>query len=358
MKNCSNCDHENLDDARFCEECGQPFTVDIAEKSIQDVHFCSNCGEAIQAKEVFCSNCGRQLKLINSPTTKVRKELSRKQKNGLLSLLAVAVLLISGLLFGRYYYSYPQQLDRLAQTFKTQDPKKISEVVISEDPNYKVSAAELKKFITYYQEDNHKADFADFLIDLKNDPGQLADFSLHQRGRYFGIFPRYQLVIQPVYLTVIADQANIQLSLDDKKLATSKSSNDQTTWGPLTPGSYQVTGKSGGEQSSATQRLIRYHNPDFETDSHVTVSLHKISFKVTSDREGAKVLLNDQAIATINNGQAEIKDVVWHQGMTVQLSFKDNKTDLKSETYQIAAGKYLAAEYDANRHESEIQLDF
>ncbi|MFM2489873.1 zinc ribbon domain-containing protein [Enterococcus avium] len=63
MKNCPNCDHENLTDARFCEECGQPFTIEIAESKIQDFHFCSNCGEAIQAKAVFCSNCGQQLKL-------------------------------------------------------------------------------------------------------------------------------------------------------------------------------------------------------------------------------------------------------------------------------------------------------
>ena len=358
MKNCPNCDHENLTDARFCEECGQHFTIEIAESKIQDFHFCSNCGEAIQAKAVFCSNCGQQLKLSPNSMVKSRKELSRKQKMALCSTLAVIVLLISGLLFGCYYYSYPQQLDRLAQTFKTQDPKKISEVVTSEDPNYRVTAGELKKFISYYQEENHKGEFADFLYDLKNNPGQLADFSLHQRGRYFGVFPRYQLVIQPVYLTVTADQADIQLALDDKKLATSKSGNYQITWGPLTPGSYRVAGKSDDVQSVSSQRLIRYQNPDFETDSHVTVSLHKISFKVTSNRDGANVLVNDQAVATIRNGQAEIKDMVWHQGLTIQLSVKDNQNQLKSATYQIAAGKYLAEEYHANRPESEIKLDF
>lgn len=358
MKNCPNCDHENLTDARFCEECGQPFTIEIAESKIQDFHFCSNCGEAIQAKAVFCSNCGQQLKLSPNSMVKSRKELSRKQKMALCSTLAVIVLLISGLLFGCYYYSYPQQLDRLAQTFKTQDPKNISEVVTSEDPNYRVTAGELKKFISYYQEENHKGEFADFLYDLKNNPGQLADFSLHQRGRYFGVFPRYQLVIPPVYLTVTADQADIQLALDDKKLATSKSGNYQITWGPLTPGSYRVAGKSDDVQSVSSQRLIRYQNPDFETDSHVTVSLHKISFKVTSNRDGANVLVNDQAVATIRNGQAEIKDMVWHQGLTIQLSVKDNQDQLKSATYQIAAGKYLAEEYHANRPESEIKLDF
>ena len=202
MKNCPNCDHENLTDARFCEECGQHFTIEIAESKIQDFHFCSNCGEAIQAKAVFCSNCGQQLKLSPNSMVKSRKELSRKQKMALCGILAVIVLLISGLLFGCYYYSYPQQLDRLAQTFKTQDPKKISEVVTSEDPNYRVTAGELKKFISYYQEENHKGEFADFLYDLKNNPGQLADFSLHQRGRYFGVFPRYQLAVSYTHLTL------------------------------------------------------------------------------------------------------------------------------------------------------------
>lgn len=69
-------------------------------------------------------------------------------------------------------------------------------------------------------------------------------------------------------------------------------------------------------------------------------------------------LVNDQAVATIRNGQAEIKDMVWHQGLTIQLSVKDNQDQLKSATYQIAAGKYLAEEYHANRPESEIKLDF
>ncbi|MGJ0705274.1 TcaA 3rd/4th domain-containing protein [Enterococcus avium] len=122
--------------------------------------------------------------------------------------------------------------------------------------------------------------------------------------------------------------------------------------------SYQVAGKTDDVQSVSSQRLIRYQNPDFETDSHVTVSLHKISFKVTSNRDGANVLVNDQAVATIRNGQAEIKDMVWHQGLTIQLSVKDNQNQLKSATYQIAAGKYLAEEYHANRPESEIKLDF
>lgn len=355
MKNCPNCAHENLADARFCEECGRPFAT--IENNNEDNRFCFNCGEAIQPTEHFCSNCGQRLKALDSPTSKIKKALSKNRKIAVRGFILAVVLLISGLLFGRYYYSYPQQLNRLAQTFKTQDPEKIASVVTSEDPNYTVSVAELTKFISYYQESDHKADFADFLTDLKNDPGRLEDFSLHQKGSYLGIFPRYQLVIQPVYLTVTADQSNLQLLLDDKKLATVKSRNYQTTWGPLTPGSYQIKGKLGNEQSVSTQDLVRYHNPDFESDSHVAISLHKISFRVLSTNEGATVLLDDKEVATIQNGQAEIKDVIWHQGMEVRLIFKEGQQQVKSDPYQITAGNYLADAYDANRHESEIRID-
>lgn len=362
MKNCPNCGHENLADARFCEECGQPLEAETIEESIEnrgeDRQFCSNCGETVPADADFCPNCGHQLKQAIKPTLRTKKSLSKKQKIGIGTGIAVAVLLIGGFMFGRYYYSYPRQLSRLEQTFKTQNPEKIAEVVTSEDPNYKVSAAKMKKFVSFYQESNHKADFADFLKDLKNNPGQLEDFSVHRKGKYLGIFPRYQLVIQPVYLTVETDQADMQLSLDDKKLATSKGSNYQTTWGPLTPGSYQVEGKLDNEKSASTQTLVRYHNPDFETDSHIAINLHKISFKVTSNIDGAKVLLNDKEVGTIQNGQAEIKDVVWHQGMEVQTSFKTANDQLKSDTYRIAATEFLADDYNADSYTSEINLDF
>lgn len=90
-----------------------------------------------------------------------------------------------------------------------------------------------------------------------------------------------------------------------------------------------MEGKLDSEKSVSKQSLIRYHNPEFETDSHVAMNLHKISFKVTSNIDGAKVLLNNKEVATIEKGQAEIKDVVWHQGMEVQLDFKTAGDSLK-----------------------------
>lgn len=369
MKECLQCGHKNPENAHFCEECGNAFKMDDLNETIElkkessennstNKQFCPNCGTIIPPDSQFCTSCGYALKDTLGPIRPVKRSLSKKQKNGLIAGLLLLVLFVGGFLFGRYYYSYPQQLDRFEQVFETQDPSKIAEIVTSEDPNYKVSAGNLKKFISYYQADSHKKDFSEFLADLKNDPSQLADFSVQEKGRFWGLFPRYQLVIQPVYLMIATDQADMELLLDNKKLATSKGHDYQTTWGPLTPGNYQVIGKLDNEKAVATQQLIRYHNPKFETDSHVTINLHKISFKVTSNIDGAKVLLNDKEVGTIQNGQAEIKDVVWHQGLAVQLAYETANDQLKTDTYQLSADEYLADNYDADSYASEISLDF
>lgn len=47
---CPNCSHENVADARFCENCGQPLEVT-----------CPNCGSPVSAQAKYCKTCGFDL---------------------------------------------------------------------------------------------------------------------------------------------------------------------------------------------------------------------------------------------------------------------------------------------------------
>jgi len=47
---CPNCSFENAADAKFCENCGQPFE-----------RVCPNCGKPVSANSKFCKNCGFNL---------------------------------------------------------------------------------------------------------------------------------------------------------------------------------------------------------------------------------------------------------------------------------------------------------
>ena len=58
---CSNCSHDNLGDAKFCQNCGQPLA-----------RACTNCGTQNEADAKFCRNCGKALELILPSTDEMR----------------------------------------------------------------------------------------------------------------------------------------------------------------------------------------------------------------------------------------------------------------------------------------------
>lgn len=404
MKICPNCGVQNEEDSLFCENCGFSLekvlpeiasTEEITEKnqlaeeeiladsqatkkipSIKSEEakkvFCPNCGAENEVGAAFCSNCGYDLKVkpqINrqpeQPETKnelpapsQRKPLSKKMKIWLGIAVAIVLFLAGGFFFGNYYYSYESQVERMATAFEDKDSDALTKFVTSDDPSYTVTAAKLEKLLDYYKLGANKKAFASFVSTLRQG-GTLQDFILQQDGRFFGIFTRYQLVLEPVYLKVATSQTGMKLYLDDKEEATSKGSNYSVTWGPLTPGQYKIKGTLDGEEATSTANLVRFNNADFQSDSNLTLDLHKVSFKVTSNIEGAEVFLDDQKVATIQKGEAEVKDQVWHQGMKVHLTYKVGDQTLKSDTEVIRDGSYLAEDYDPDSaYTSVISLDF
>ncbi len=58
---CSNCSHENLEDAKFCENCGQTLE-----------QICNKCGTQNKAEAKFCRTCGKALDLISPSAAETR----------------------------------------------------------------------------------------------------------------------------------------------------------------------------------------------------------------------------------------------------------------------------------------------
>ncbi len=63
---CPNCTFENTDDARFCENCGQPLE-----------RVCPNCGNPIEGSPKFCKHCGH--KLAGEPAKAREAQITRSQ---------------------------------------------------------------------------------------------------------------------------------------------------------------------------------------------------------------------------------------------------------------------------------------
>jgi len=69
LKKCSNCGHQNPDNATFCEKCGNNLTV-APIKPVQlepDFLACSKCGHQNPKDAKFCENCGSDLTVVTNP---------------------------------------------------------------------------------------------------------------------------------------------------------------------------------------------------------------------------------------------------------------------------------------------------
>src|SRR5262245_61394974 len=53
---CANCQHDNLDDFRFCMRCGTRLE-----------HICPACGASLPPESLFCGKCGVRLPSDTSP---------------------------------------------------------------------------------------------------------------------------------------------------------------------------------------------------------------------------------------------------------------------------------------------------
>jgi len=56
---CPKCQHENLDDAKFCNECANKLEL-----------ICPQCGKANAPGSKFCNECANNLTLPSEPTAK------------------------------------------------------------------------------------------------------------------------------------------------------------------------------------------------------------------------------------------------------------------------------------------------
>ncbi len=356
MKFCWNCGHKNEDGFAFCEECGVNLlegtetTETATEESSQPV--VSTSPSQNQTPPVLPVEQQQQFQQPVMP----KQPMSKKKKIGLILGTGIVVIGVGGYYFGSYYYSYENQVKRLKEVIETKDPKKWAEVMVSTDPSYKISADSLKKLTDYYKEDDNKEAFSILMKELDGKNNTHKDLSITSDGKQLFLYDKYAVEVKPVYMTVSKSPKDVLIEIDGKKEEDNKKETIKV--GPLTPGQYEVKGTLKDVSTNTKVDLVRQENNDFEENKEVEIDLHKVAFKVTSNVEGADVLVDDKKVATIKDGSAEIKDLVWHQGMSVKLTKTIGKEVLETEKTEIESSDYLEEDYKKDEYYSEINLTF
>ncbi len=66
---CSQCGYQNLDDSKFCGECGNKLEI-----------ICPNCNSQNPLNHKFCNECGQNLSTDSKPLQQATKSISEEEK--------------------------------------------------------------------------------------------------------------------------------------------------------------------------------------------------------------------------------------------------------------------------------------
>lgn len=220
--------------------------------------------------------------------TRPRQPRSKGQRVGLIAGAIVVVLLVILGVVGNNYYSKANTIKRIVTAAKGNQAS-LADYFYTTDPTFKVTKTSLKPMVQYLQQD--PAALNQFQEGLTNS-GQFekGHLLLTQHGHHFLVFPKYQVQVRPVYVSVTVNKKNAKLKQDDQLIATSTSADYTKKIGPLVPGLYNLasSAKISGRQLTNTNT---YHlNQDNQT---IPLTLKTITFDVDGPA-GTEVMINSQ----------------------------------------------------------------
>lgn len=328
----------------------------------EEASFCPNCGHRINANDEFCPNCGYKLTLSGSQAHRGGQQQAasdnvppRRTSNGnhprgnkkmkpltkvvWIVVVVLVVALIGGYFFGRSYYSKTNQVDRVISAMKNDQEKRLAGMAETNDPNFKISGKAMKPTINYYASNKDQLSKLRSQFMRDNDSPVTDNLQFKQDGNAWLIFPRYKLMVKPVYSNVSTNLNEVSLSVNGKQVTSNMGAQKSKKIGPLAPGLYNITtsGKVNGREL--------HNNGQFDWidgASSVSLPLRIITFTVKG-QPGSDVLIQNKKVGTISdNGDMKLSNYPFSTNMNVQVQMKGKSGKL------IASKPYSLKETDDN----------
>ena len=371
-KFCPNCGTELTKDIDFCPNCGfhiaasesasssnqlEHSEVPEPDKKIDEYKvqiFCPNCGHVLKSGAEFCSNCGYDLKNKQAPSSdstvkqtskitqpvQIQSKSMKKSTKILLSIVGVLLVALIGFyIWGNSYFSLNNQVDRI--TSGLSDPKQdISKYVIADSQDMNVNNNTIKPLQNYYKE--HQTTVTKLNTNLKNGEGN-STIQLVKTGRYWLLFPKYQLRVKTYQPQVVTNHSNSQVIVNGKNIGQLSSNSDRyyKKLSLIFPGKYHVVvnSKVAGRNLSATSTANIWSNKTLNMD------IATQTFKVKSVPKG-DVYINDKKVGTLDSdGETTFKSYPITRNMELYVIYNNNGKNIKSETVTDMASEFGTFSY-------------
>lgn len=253
-----------------------------------------------------------------------------KAKKGTIILFTLALLLAFGYGWGGSHYSKNSVLNRYLSARQSD-----GDIAAAIKPY--VVWADSKEYIT--MDEGRLASFSPLTDEerqvLKQEilNGQEGDqVFMTNIGTKFWIFPDYRIAYQPLALTLKTNVADMDLLLNDKRVARSDSESYEVTVDRLLPANYTASIK-GSKDGKAINISRDYDGVNSLLDLTVTFK----TFSVTSNLKDGLLYFGDKQIAQLKEGSYAVEDYPVSDDLEVYVGRKFPDGDLTSKRVAMAS---------------------
>ncbi|ANZ69669.1 zinc ribbon domain-containing protein [Pediococcus claussenii] len=305
--------------------------------------FCPNCGTKLNKKEGFCPNCGFNLtEYFEKQTNKTNEKVAVPQNDQIMTAThkkrvpkwikiligIIIVLMAGGYWFGNNYYGKSQQLNRMISSIK--HDKNVGSYFYSNDPSLKITNNKMEPFVNMMK---NKERLSNFENGLRTSGSAENGFTLKQHGKFWLLFPKYQVLVTSVYANISTNHAGVDMFVNDSKVFTSTSSKQSKKIGPLVPGTYDL--KAAGTVGS--HKITNENSHDIVySDQSYDLSLKTVSFNVVGYPESDIYINGKKAGHMGTSGKYKFDEYPWSDGMKVQLRYSLKGSTITSKETPIS----------------------
>lgn len=233
------------------------------------MQFCKECGKKLKEGAQFCNDCGAKTgantpnqPVSTSMPTASKKPMSKKQKLSLIIAGVVAVFLFGLYKLGESLTSNERLITQFEEAVLENDEKALAKVLSSNNKKLVIDEKSVKGLINYYKENPEIAD--ETFESLKRQANVLSSaekakqtenddllqdvllsgyfVNLEKDGKTF-IYDRYEINIDPVYLSLGTNFKDTELYIDGKEVGKANKPDFEDTYGPYVPGLHKVEAK-------------------------------------------------------------------------------------------------------------------
>ncbi|PZD94469.1 hypothetical protein DNH61_18940 [Paenibacillus sambharensis] len=237
---------------RYCRECGTALS--------EGAQFCKSCGTSASTSTVQ-SQTGQQRTVQQQVVAKPRAPLPRKAKIQLAVGASFVILLVAGYLIGAHLTGKERLIAGFEQALNKQDAKAAARYLTSTDERLAINEESVAGFMRYLDANpdavkevaaslqrqssrmDEDASLTNGYYGTRDNYGLDGLVVLEKKGKQFLIFDKFELTVEPVYLTLETNYKDVSLLLDGKELAVTDKLDYSKTFGPYVPGIYNLEAK-------------------------------------------------------------------------------------------------------------------